>query len=235
MSSINFIGGEKGGVGKSVAARVLAQYFIDKGWPFVGFDTDRSHTSFTRFYADYAAPVVVDTFEGLDAVAEVFDDSAPAGSEPKRVIVDLAAQTTAPLARWMRDSDVLPLMAGLGVTVNFWHLADAGKDSVDLLQKLTETFGVGPNYIVVRNLGRGADFSALDASPALKWVLDLGGRVITLPQLHEASMRKIDHQNASFWAALNHRDGPLALGLLERQRVKTWLRAVYDTFDSLPL
>jgi cellulose biosynthesis protein BcsQ len=29
MSSLNFIGGEKGGVGKSVAARALAQYFID--------------------------------------------------------------------------------------------------------------------------------------------------------------------------------------------------------------
>ena len=61
MSSLNFIGGEKGGVGKSVAARVLAQYFLDKGLPFTGFDTDRSHTSFTRFYADYASPVVVDS------------------------------------------------------------------------------------------------------------------------------------------------------------------------------
>jgi len=43
MSSLNFIGGEKGGVGKSVAARVLAQYFIDRKKPFTGFDTDRSH------------------------------------------------------------------------------------------------------------------------------------------------------------------------------------------------
>ena len=52
MSSLNFIGGEKGGVGKSVAARALAQYFIDREKPFTGFDTDRSHTSFARFYAD---------------------------------------------------------------------------------------------------------------------------------------------------------------------------------------
>ena len=52
MASINFIGGEKGGVGKSVTARVLAQYFIDKGVAFTGFDTDRSHHSFNRFYAE---------------------------------------------------------------------------------------------------------------------------------------------------------------------------------------
>ncbi|MBP9062093.1 MAG: mobilization protein, partial [Rhodoferax sp.] len=76
MPSLNFIGGEKGGVGKSVAARLLAQYFIDHEQPFTGFDTDRSHTSFTRFYADYAAPVIVDTYEGLDQIAAVFEEPA---------------------------------------------------------------------------------------------------------------------------------------------------------------
>lgn len=41
MASIHFVGGEKGGVGKSVAARVLAQYLIEREIPFLGFDTDR--------------------------------------------------------------------------------------------------------------------------------------------------------------------------------------------------
>ena len=31
MGQIHFIGGEKGGVGKSFTARLLAQYFIDRG------------------------------------------------------------------------------------------------------------------------------------------------------------------------------------------------------------
>jgi hypothetical protein len=234
MSSLNFIGGEKGGVGKSVAARVLAQYFIDKGQPFVGFDTDRSHLSFTRFYADHASPVVVDNYEGLDRIAGVFEET-PADGKQKSVIVDLAAQTAAPLARWIRESDVLPLMADMGVTVNFWHLAEAGKDSVDLLDRLVNTYGAGPNYIVVQNLGRGSDFSELNESAALKKALSLGARVISLPQLHEASMRKIDRHNTSFWAAVNHRSGPDPLGMLERQRVKTWLRTIYETLDTLPL
>ncbi len=234
MSSLNFIGGEKGGVGKSVAARVLAQYFIDRGRPFTGFDTDRSHTSFTRFYAEYASPVIVDSYEGLDLIVGIFEEPAPDG-EQTSVIVDLAAQTATPLARWVKDSDVMSLLAEMGITVNFWHLADAGKDSVDLLDRLIDTFGAGPNYFVVKNQGRGSDFSQLDESHALKRALALGARVITLAQLHEASMRKIDRQNASFWAAINHRSGPDALGLLERQRVKTWLKKTYDTLDGLPL
>ena len=234
MSSLNFIGGEKGGVGKSVAARALAQYFIDRKLPFTGFDTDRSHTSFTRFYADYASPVVVDSYEGLDMIVGAFEEDAAQGALPS-VIVDLAAQTAAPLSRWVRDSDLLSLLAEMGVTVNFWHLADAGKDSVDLLDRLINTYGAGPNYIVVKNEGRGTDFSQLESSAALKKAVALGGRIITLASLHEASMRKIDRQNASFWAAINRRDGTDSLGMLERQRVKTWLRQTYETFDKLPL
>lgn len=231
MRSLNFIGGEKGGVGKSVAARVLAQYFIDKGQPFTGFDTDRSHASFTRFYADYASPVIVDSYEGLDRIASVFEDE----NTPRSVIVDLAAQTAAPLARWVQDSDLLPLLAEMGVAVNFWHVADAGKDSVDLLDKLVGTYGTGPHYIVVKNLGRGSDFSQLDASPGMQKVLALGGQVVSLPHLHEASMRKMDRQNTSFWAAVHHRAEPDALGMLERQRVKTWLKTTYAMLDTLPL
>lgn len=234
MASINFIGGEKGGVGKSVVARLLAQYFIDQGRAFTGFDTDRSHTSFTRFYADYAAPVVVDTYEGLDAIASVYETPPVVGPMP-HVIVDLAAQTAAPLARWVHDSDLVPLMASMGVSVNFWHVADAGKDSVDLLDRLVATYGVGPNYIVVKNKGRGSDFSQLEASGALKKAQALGGYVIELAQLHEASMRKIDRQNASFWAAAHATTGVDALGMLERQRVKTWLKNAYAALDTLPL
>ena len=233
MRSLNLIGGEKGGVGKSVTARVLAQYFIDKGRPFMGFDTDRSHTSFARFYADYASPVIVDTYEGLDLIAGVFEESP---DEPQRsVIVDLAAQTAAPLARWVKDSDLLGLLGEMGVTVNFWHLADTGKDSVDLLGRLIETYGPGPNYFVVKNLGRGSDFSHLEESQAVKNALALNGKVVSLGSLHETSMRKIDLQNASFWAAINDRSGPDALGMLERQRVKTWLKTTYATLDGLPI
>jgi hypothetical protein len=233
MSSLNFIGGEKGGVGKSVVARLLAQYLIDKDLPFMGFDTDRSHTSFTRFYADYAAPVLVDSYEGLDRVVSVFENANE--SEAPRVIVDLAAQTAAPLTRWIQDSDLLPLLADMGVAVNFWHVADAGKDSVDLLDRLLDAYGEGPNYLIVKNMGRGTDFSQLEASPAMARALAMGAKIVTLAQLHEGSMRKIDRQNASFWAALHNRSEADALGLLERQRVKNWLRKSYESFDALPI
>ena len=36
--NIHLIGGEKGGVGKSLVSRLLAQYFIDHSISFLGFD-----------------------------------------------------------------------------------------------------------------------------------------------------------------------------------------------------
>ena len=49
MANIHFIGGEKGGVGKSLVSRLVAQYLIDKELPVLGFDTDRSHGALLRF------------------------------------------------------------------------------------------------------------------------------------------------------------------------------------------
>lgn len=230
MSSINFIGGEKGGVGKSVTSRVLAQYFIDHSKPFVGFDTDRSHGSFTRFYEGFASPVLVDSYEGLDKVVNGFE-----ANPQQSVIVDLAAQTLAPLSRWIKDSDLFEVFESLGVEVNFWHVLDDGRDSTDLLGTLVDTFGDKPNYIVVQNYGRGNDFGMLLASQSLDKAVQRGARVITLPRLQESTMRRIDANNSSFWRAVNDREGPHALGLLERQRVKTWLGNVYAAFDTLPL
>ena len=230
MTSINFIGGEKGGVGKSVASRLLAQYFIDRNLPFSGFDTDRSHHSFTRFYDGYASSVAVDTFEGLDTIVEDFEVN------PHRsAVVDLAAQTLASLARWIKESSLLEVFKELNVPVNFWHIVDDGKDSADLLGALIDTFGPGPNYILVLNEGRGSDFSLVHRSQSMMKAAAVNAKVIALPRLHETCMRKIDEQNTSFWQAINDRSSEHALGLLERQRVKNWLTSVYAGFDTLPL
>src|SRR5260370_37011917 len=78
MTNIHLIGGEKGGVGKSVVARLLAQYFIDHSIPFLGFDSDRSHGALLRFYAGYASAVVIDRYESLDAIVEA------AAEQPER-------------------------------------------------------------------------------------------------------------------------------------------------------
>ncbi len=226
MSQIHFIGGEKGGVGKSLMARVLAQYLIDKELPFLGFDTDRSHGALMRFYAGYASPVLVDSFEALDAIME-----AAVEQPQRRILVDLAAQTHDPLVRWMDESGVLNLADEMAVKIHYWHVMDAGKDSVDLLRKLLDRFGTSLNYILVRNHVRGNDFSVLEQSGEQARAVSMGARVMSLKKLHEGVIQKVDAASSSFWKAKTHdSDG---LGLMDRQRVKMWLRDVYRDLDEI--
>lgn len=229
MSTLHFVGGEKGGVGKSVVARVLAQYFIDNSIPFVGFDTDRSHGSLLRFYGDYASPVVVDRYESLDAIVE-----AAIGVPDRRVLVDLAAQTHDALVKWMDESGVLEMAAEQNLTFTYWNVMDSGKDSVDLLKKLLDRFGSRLNYVLALNQLRGEKFEILEKSGEQQRALEFNAKVITLRRLHEPVITKIDAGSTSFWAAKNKSETDVkGLGLLERQRVKVWLRHAYEQIATV--
>jgi hypothetical protein len=229
MAHIHFIGGEKGGVGKSMTARVLAQYFIDREIPFLGFDTDRSHGALMRFYAGYASPVLMDTYEALDVIVEA------ASEQPeRRILVDLAAQTHEPLVKWMDDVGIIGMAEEMAMTIHYWHVMDSGKDSVDLLQKLLDRFGTGLKYVLVRNQVRGNDFSVLEQSGLQQRALELGARIVSIKKLHDGVIQKIDAGSSSFWKAKNPQEpNQGGLGLMDRQRVKMWLRDVYREIDDV--
>lgn len=233
MATVHFIGGEKGGVGKSLVARLLAQYFIDRKLPFLGFDSDRSHGALLRFYTGFASPVAIDRFESLDLVLE-----AAAEDPARRIVVDLAAQTHGPLVRWLDESGVLELAEELGVSIRYWHVMDSGKDSVDLLARWLDRFGESSQVelVIVRNSSRGDDFDIFDKSGQKERALNLGARIISIPRLHEPVMTKIDERSTSFWAAANSDDKAMTgLGMLERQRAKMWLRRAYEALEPLSL
>lgn len=229
MSRIHFVGGEKGGVGKSVLARLLAQYYIDRDLPFSAFDGDLSHGALVRHYGEFSSPVDISRFESADQIAET---AAESGQD---VIVDLAAQASRPLDRWMGETGLAELGAELGIAITLWHVMDDGTDSVRLLGEVVATYGEGPDYVLVRNLGRGGDFSLFDDSAEKARALAVGAQVMDLPNLHAPTMRKIDRTGASLWAAANNKDverGP-GLGLLERQRVRVWLSKAYAELDRV--
>lgn len=229
MSTIHFIGGEKGGVGKSLVARLLAQYLIDHQIPFLGFDSDRSHGALLRFYGAFASPVVIDRYESLDKVVEAATEDAG-----RRILVDLAAQTHQPLVKWMEESGMLELAHEMDVRVRYWHVMDSGKDSVDLLGRLLDRFEGQLDFVLVLNQLRGDDFEIFEKSGQKERVLALGARIAILPRLHESAMTRIDARSTSFWAAAHSGDKDLTgLGLMERQRVKMWLNKVYGELARL--
>jgi hypothetical protein len=223
MTNIHLIGGEKGGVGKSLVARLLAQYMIDNSIAFLGFDSDRSHGALLRFYGDYASPILIDSYESLDIIVE-----AAVENPERRILVDLAAQTNDQLTQWMDDSQLLEVAPEIGLHIRYWHVMDSGRDCVDLLKRLIDRHGTRLNYTLVLNQLRGNDFRILEASEEKERALAMGASIITINRLHQTSMIKIDAASLSFWAACNQSAGDTSgLGVLERQRVKVWLKNAF--------
>ena len=229
MTSLHLIGGEKGGVGKSVLSRILTQYHIDKKIPFKTFDGDLSHGALMRYYGEFTDPVDLRNFESIDGIIE---EAAESG---RHVIVDLPAQASFAIDRWIAETGLVEFSKDIGITLTLWHVLDDGSDSVRLLEKTLDTYGDGPNYVLVRNLGRGSDFSFFDQSEAKAKAKSLGASVIDLPALQPSAMRKIDRVGASLWAATNNNDESLGptLGLMERQRVRVWLNSAYKALDDV--
>ena len=182
-----------------------------------------------RFYAGFASPVLIDRYEALDAIVE-----AAVEQPDRRILVDLAAQTHEPLVKWMEESGVLDLAEEAGFALHYWHVMDAGKDSVDLLAKLLDRFGNRLRYVLVLNELRGDDFSILKQSGEEARARALGARVVSIKRLNEAAIQKIDSTSSSFWAAKNAADkASTGLGMMDRQRVKMWLRGAYQEIDAV--
>jgi len=227
VSHIHFVGGEKGGVGKSVVARLLAQYFIDRGTPVAGIDADTSHPALVRYYRDYTQSVDLSRFESADQIMD-----RALGAE-RQVVVDLPANSARFLADWMKLGDVLQFAEESDVGITFWHVTDGGYDSVEQLGRLLDAHGPYARMIVVRNQARAASFAQFDGSPERQRLLDRGGRIVDLPPLHEGTMYRIDRTGSSFWAAMNDTESELALPPMDRRRARHWYARVVEMLEPV--
>lgn len=227
MSHIHFVGGEKGGVGKSVVARLLSQWCVDRSVPFAAIDADASHGTLLRSYGGFTRAVDLHAFASAD---EIVDRAL--GAE-RTVVVDLPAQSGRPLERWIESADMVRFAREAGIGLTLWHVSDGTFDSVEDLQRTLDRWSDAFRYVAVRNHGRGRDFSLFDESAGRRRVEELGGRVIDLPELDGAAMARIDRTGASFWAAVHEATGDRALPPLARERTRLWLDRCYQAFGSV--
>jgi hypothetical protein len=147
------------------------------------------------------------------------------------LIIDLAAQASQPLGKWIEETDVFGLLDEMGYQVCLWHVMDDGADSVALLDDLLDRYTQpSVDFVVVQNLGRGTDFSRFQKSDTFKKAVSREALIIELPKLQSKLTQKIDFNNSSFWAVANDKG---IMNIAERQRMKVWLRNTYEQLAQL--
>jgi hypothetical protein len=224
MATIHFIDGEKGGVGKSLVARVMVQYCIDRQVPHVLVEADRSNPDVGEVYPERCERAVFSEAERKAYEADRIFDLAI--TTP--VIVNLPAQVFPAVTDWIERNGLLEMGAQHGVSICKWFICTGGYDSVQLFIQSLKQFDGKVQHVFVRNLGLCDDWSHVDGREELQQLLAKQKvPVLDFPKFSYRERDHLDAQRISFGAGRESSE----LGILGKQRLHTFLKIAYYEID----
>lgn len=219
--------GEKGGVGKTTAARVLADFLTARGISFKAFDAEGATGQLLRFHPDATSGVNVADAAGIAPVLDYLME----GTGRKVALVDLGARSGEDLKAWLyRGGALEEAEAGrLGVTVVY--VLGGAVDSVGHLKECYKALGHDVNYVIVRNFGVAGKFDIYDQSNIRKELQAAGVPEIALPALDGSVYQAVDRASISFSSFAESQNG--GFGYTERRYARTWLRECFAALDEV--
>ncbi len=226
MAIIHLIDGEKGGVGKSLVARTLVQYCLDRKKPFVLVETDRSNPDVGAFYQESCQYAIFSENERqADKADRIFEMAVE-----KPVIVNLAAQSFRPVQAWIERNNLFELGKSHSVSFCKWFVCTGGYDSIKLFVNSVQTFESRMPHILVRNLGLCDDWEHVMENDELKkLVKKYKVKVIDFPKLAYRERNIIDEKRLSFAVAREDKE----FGVVSKQRIVSFLKAAYSGFEMV--
>lgn len=231
MHTIYYVGGEKGGTGKSFLTKSILQYLYDYGLDFVAIDTDRSNPDVKRCYDKVCSVklAVLSEAERLQDSGNIIFNAALEHD----VVCNLPAQVAPALHQWLTDNNLIELAAEMDIKMRLFFVSDAGYESLKLFERSLTRFGADIPHTLVRNFGMTDDWSPVTDDHELQALIErYKVKVIDLPRfIGNADRNFIDRHSISFGEALTHP----ALGAISRHRVKTFLKKTYQAFESAQL
>jgi hypothetical protein len=219
--------GEKGGVGKTTVARVIADFLNARNAAFRGFDAEGSAGQFLRFHPTEAAAVDV---ANAANIAPVLDYLMEPGGK-RLALVDLGARSGEEVKNWLYRGGALEEAesARLGITVVY--VLGGAIDSVGHLKECFAALGRDVNYVIVKNYGVAGKFDVYDQSNVRKDLLAVGAREIGLPALDPSVYQSVDRASIAFSAfaeGQNHN-----FGFTERRYCRSWLRECFAALEEV--
>jgi hypothetical protein len=219
--------GEKGGVGKTTVARVIADFLNSRDTTFRAFDAEGATGQLLRFHPGETASVDV---ANAATIAPVLDYVMEPGG--KRIaLVDLGARSGEDVKSWLyRGGALEEAEAGrLGITVVY--VLGGAVDSVGHLKECYTALGRVVSYVVVKNFGVAGKFDVYDQSNVRKDLLSIGAREIALPALDGSVYQSVDRASASFSTFSEGSGGNF--GYTERRYCRTWLRECFTVLEEV--
>jgi hypothetical protein len=219
--------GEKGGVGKTTAARVLADFYKSREIPFRAFDAEGETGQLLRFLSDNTAPVEVTRAELIAPVLDYLMD----GNGQRLALVDLGARSGSDLKSWLYRGGALEEAEDNALGITVVYVLGGAIDSVGHLKECYQELGKACSYVIVRNLGVASQFEVYEQSKVRRELLNNGAREITMPALDAAVYQSVDKASLSFLDFADNKGGDFSY--TERRYCRTWLRECFAALDEV--
>jgi hypothetical protein len=231
--AVILIGADKGGVGKTTVARLLADYLVGKNVPTRAFDTETPRGTLKRFHGDMTE--VVDITSTADQM-KILDTLNTA--QVKVSIIDARAGSFAGSLRALRDIGFLEAVREGQFTFIMFHVLGS---SIASLDEIAETAPYAPDahYFLVKNHVNDTTFFEWDpATYSSYFSKTRSAGEVTIPKLSEMAYEQVDIAGAPFSAFVANRAGdgrPANHSFVLRGYVRTWQRKVNEEFDRIGL
>ncbi|PSN15944.1 mobilization protein [filamentous cyanobacterium CCT1] len=226
-SRLHFVGGRKGGVGKSFFARVLVEYARSREVTFTIAECDRVNPDVARIYKSDIAIILA--YFSEDERKRSKADALFAEALKNPVIANLPAQVHEAMLAWFVQDALYELAAKEGVSFCHWYVSNGGYDSVQLFYKTVADLGEWMVHVFVRNWGLCDDWSHVDQDPKFQALIeDYSIPVINLPKCSYLERNFIEAHQLTLSAAESHKD----LTVVSRQRVKHFLRQAFSEIEE---
>jgi hypothetical protein len=203
-SRIYWIGGSKGGVGKSMMTVVILDYLLEQGEKVLLVECDTSNPDVWKAYGNEMEGELIDLDEADGWIRLV---NACDADRSRVVVVNTAARNNDGVSQYGRtlDTSLDELEAKL---VAFWMI-NRQRDNLELLADFMDAMPKADVH-VVRNgyFGEEGKFELYSGSDIRKSVEGRGGKSVTLPDLADRVADDIDSQRLT----LSHAAKALPIG-----------------------
>lgn len=215
--------GEKGGVGKTTVARLIAEFLLSRDTSFQAFDAEGPTGQLLRFHPDHTVSVEMDKAISLAPILDFLMD----GGANRLALVDLGARSGEDLKNWLYKAGALEEAEAGQLDITIIYVLGGAIDSVGHLKDCFAALGSTITYVVVKNFGVAAQFGIYENSTIRKELRAAGAIEIALPALEGVVYQSVDKTSLPFSAFCNSE-----AGFTERRYCRTWLRECFGALEG---
>jgi len=231
--AVVLIGADKGGVGKTMVARTLLDYFAHQQVRARAFDTEVPRGTLKRFHPDLTDVVDIDYVPDQMRIFDTVNSTDATVS-----LIDIRAGLLSPTLRALRNIGLIEAAKKGEVTLVAFHILGPSIASLDEIAEIAAYLG-DAKYLMVKNFINNTYFFEWDETIHASYFKSVPDAIeITIPQLVEMATEQVELASvpfATFIANKKQSGEPASYSFVLRGYVRHWLGSIWREYDRIHL